>query len=107
MRNVYLAECLTYGATHPVKIGISKNPYKRMRHLSQMGIECPGLRAIFVFPEEKDARFVERKTYNQYKSIRCGMAHSKEILDASIDELSVFIKSWGPLYSIILESRPR
>jgi hypothetical protein len=103
--NVYLAECLTYSAKHPVKVGISKNPYKRMRHLGQMGITCPGLRAIFVFSNEREARFVESQTCKKFKSIRYGSAYTKELLDASVEELSTFIKSWGPLYSIILEAK--
>ena len=102
--NVYLAECLTYGATHPVKVGISKNPYKRMRHLRQMGIDTPSLRAIFVFSDEKEARLVESQTIKQFKQTSYELVRSKEILDASVEELSAFIKSWGPLYSIILES---
>jgi hypothetical protein len=103
--NLYLAECLTLGPLHPIKVGVSKNPYRRMHQLRSMGVQCAGLRAIFIFPNKKEAMFVERQCCKTFKRSWVDMMISPEILDVSLQEISAFVQSFNPLYSIILETK--
>lgn len=102
--NLYVAECLTYGGKHPVKVGISKNPYKRMRQLGSMGVRCAALRAIFVFADKKKAASVERECCRRFKRSWADMMISREILDVSVPEICEFVRKFKPQYSIILET---
>lgn len=93
---VYLAEILTYGTWHPVKVGVSKNPEKRMRQLNSMNIHCAALRIYYEFPRIRCFE-IERKTYQNFPRAWWANVVTREALKAPIEDIAAFIESFDPI----------
>lgn len=92
---LYLVEVLTYGATHPIKVGITQNLKRRMSQFNSIGIETPNLLGYFEFPSMQAAYEVEQDTVRRFpRSER--RRRSPEILDASKADLIAFIAPRAP-----------
>lgn len=93
---VYLAEILTYGGHHPIKIGVSKDPRKRMRGLMSMHITCPGLRAYYEFPRDYCFK-IEREACKTFPRTTYPVVTTREALDVPLNEIAAFIEAFQPI----------
>jgi hypothetical protein len=91
---LYLMECLTYGETHPIKIGIAKNVDRRcaeLRKVTQDGL-CTVVLGYFRFACRKDAQALETLVIHNFRRCPRHGHYSREILDASMTEIMDFLR---------------
>jgi hypothetical protein len=94
---LYLAEVLTYGTSHPIKIGVSKHPFKRMGQLTQISIYFPKLLGFYLFPNRKVACWAETAAVRRFpRGIYAGT--SREVLECTITELIEFLDQFQAPY---------
>jgi hypothetical protein len=88
---LYLVEVLTYGTRNPIKVGVSRDVAKRISQFGAMGIHCPKLLGHFPFATEREAYSVETEVRHAFPSCPRYGARSREILDATFEDLIAFI----------------
>jgi hypothetical protein len=93
---LYLVEVLTYGVTHPIKIGVSKNVPRRVKQLRAMGISCPRLLGYFQFSSASEARRVEAETRKAFPPCPNHGDCSREILAAPAKDICAFVQERAP-----------
>lgn len=89
--HLYLIQVITYGVSHPIKVGIAKDIGKRLIGLHAMGINCPVVLGYYHFTDGRYARKVETMTRKAFPRCPRYGDVSREILAASKDDLIAFI----------------
>lgn len=88
---LYLIEMVTYGASHPIKVGISKNAKRRARQFT--GNLCPNLLGYYEVPDENIARALESFVHRSFPVCPRYGRYSHEILAASEQRIRGLIES--------------
>lgn len=93
---LYLIEVLTYGVSHPIKVGISKDLRRRILCLRDMGISCPKLLGTFEFPIRLEALRIESLTHKAFRDFRCRDYKTRETFSVDENALVSFISQHAP-----------
>lgn len=92
---LYLVRVITYGVTHPIKIGVTRDLAQRMRNLPSMGIHCSELIGYFEMPV-RSAYAIEAAACRHFPRCPRYGERSREILDASTTDLLQFVERRAP-----------
>lgn len=88
---LYFAEVLTYGVTNPIKVGVSTNPYRRMKELRNIDVYFPTLLGFFPFGDRALAHRIEAIVCARFPRCPRYGKKSNEVLAASFEEIIAFV----------------
>lgn len=91
---LYLMKCLTYGAKHPIKVGIARDVEKRCAQWRRQtqGALCTVVLGYFRFTRRQDAQAIETLVRHRFPIDRHYGRYSREVLDAGMTEIMAFIR---------------
>lgn len=99
---LYLCEVFTFGASHPIKVGISSDLRRRKTELRQRGL-CISMRGYFLFDSRAEAQRVEVEAHHNFPTCPRYGHFSREILAAPMGDILAFLRprvSGSPFYRI-------
>lgn len=91
MIHLYFAEVATYGVTNPIKVGVSTNPYRRMKELRDIDVHFPTLLGFFPFGDRALAHRIEAQTCARFPRCPRYGKKSNEVLAATFEEILAFV----------------